>query len=217
MRDEIKKTLDESILYLYENAFPSLTFPIEPFFVVNKLEKCRYVSCAKLAKISGQNIPDIIRACNSSDGCTHYDKRRDRYLMVINESGRSRARVRWTMAHELGHISAGHFIELSNAVLAEATPNSLLYMEKEADYFAASFLAPLPAIRILNAKCADDIRVWFGLSHIASEHRWEEFLNCSEKPSPFDSYFLKHGVRSATKKGFAQIGRPINIWADETL
>lgn len=216
MRENAKKSLDESVLYFYGNAFQSLTFPIDPIFIIKRLDKCRYISYAKLAEKSGRSVFDVIKACCSSDGCTHYDPRLNRYLIAVNESGRSKARIRWTMAHELGHIAAGHFVELVNNGLA-IPPADLPYMEEEADYFAASFLAPFPAIRDLHANNADDIRLWFGLSRIAAGHRWEEYQQHAGEPSPFDDFFYKHKARSATKKPTGILNKPISVWADEPL
>ena len=88
--------------------------------------------------------------------------------------GASKARIRWTTAHELGHISAGHFIELAQNMPDIQQPSAFREMEEEADYFAASFLAPIPALKALRVRRPADIRDWFGLSQTAAEYRWSD-------------------------------------------
>lgn len=210
MRDEIKLRIDSAILYLYESLFRTPVFPIDPFKVVRRLEKCRCLSYEDLSNTCGVPVTDIIRAFNSSDGSTHYDPVTDRYLMALNMSGRSKARIRWTTAHELGHIAAGHFQELSDAGLFEASSEMLPQMEEEADYFAASFLAPISAMRILRVKSAADIRDWFDLSQTAAELRYAEYSK-GEEPSRMDQFFAEHRPKSPVKSESIRIVRGIYV------
>lgn len=210
MRAGMKERLDGNILYLYENLYTPPVFPISPLRTIMRLEKCRLLSYEELSAESGKPLADIIRACNSADGCTHYDPARDRYLMAINFSGRSEKRVRWTTAHELGHIAAGHFQELALAGRSEATPEELRQMEEEADYFAASFLAPLPAIRVLRAKSAAEVRDWFGLSQTAAELRWSEYKK-NEEPDRMEEFFATHTARSSVKSARVPYLRGIDV------
>lgn len=214
MRQEIKRTLDDTIKYLYHNQLASAAFPIEPRFIVNRLYKCRYISYARLAKESGKTINDIIDAFRSQDGCTHYDLRNDRYLISINETGRSKARIRWTIAHELGHISAGHFVELANQGIFEIPTDGYQFMEEEADYFAASLLAPLPAIKAAHIENPDEIRKLFGLSSIASNYRLSEYRLHSNEVSSTDAMFEKIVSRSVRRDRWNIPRKPIDVWPD---
>ena len=215
MRKEAKARIDRAVLYLYRNAFSEILFPIQPEKVVHRLALCRYITYEELAMASGKTVRDVVKACNSSDGCTHYDPKKNRYLMAINTSGRSRARTMWTTAHELGHIAADHFVELVNDGKLEALPSELVYMEEEADYFAASFLAPFPAIRLVRAKSAGDIRAWFGLSRTASEYRWEEYIKNPEAGDP--ALFLALCSGMPRIREIKPGGRAIDIWTDEEM
>ena len=214
MRPEVKRTLDDTIEYLYHNQLAGAAFPIEPRFIVDRLYKCRYISYARLAKESGKTINDIIDAFRSQDGCTHYDPRNDRYLISINETGRSKARIRWTIAHELGHISAGHFVELANQGIFEIPTDGYQFMEEEADYFAASLLAPFPAIKAAHIENPDEIRKLFGLSSIASNYRFSEYRLHSNEVSSTDAMFEKIVSRSVRKDRWNIPIKPIDVWPD---
>ena len=199
MRQEVKERIDQRILELYESRTVR-DFPVQPVAVLYGMKNCRVMSYQAFAALNGCTVRDIIRAMNSADGFTIYEATKDWYIVAVNQDGRSRARVRWTLAHELGHITAGHFAELAKAGKAGASPSELAFMEEEANYFAASFLAPVAAIRALRAKSADDVRRWFDLSCQAAEYRWAEYRR-SEGPDALDSFFRWYPVRSAVKTG----------------
>ena len=215
MREDAKTRLDDAVLFMYKNAFQEIRYPVEPQRVISRLKLCRCMSYEELAAVNGATVADVIRACNSSDGCTHYDPKANRYLMAINMRGRSAARIRWTSAHELGHIAANHFVELVNNGKLDTNPSDLAYMEEEADYFAASFLAPFPAIRALNVKSAADIRCLFGLSQTASEYRWEEFVH-DAGDTALDLFFRTRTPHSDGRRPCAS-SKAIDVWADYEL
>lgn len=218
MRKEVLEKLGRSLILLYENAYPGgVVYPIQPTVAIRRLTKCRCISYASLAEMCGKTETEISRLLGSSDGCTNYDPRRDRYLVALNLRGRSHARMRWTAAHELGHIAAEHFIELVNSGKTEANPRDLPVMEEEADYFAASFLAPIPAMRELRARSASDIRILFDLSQTAAEYRWAEYQRRKDEPDAIDAYFRRHRARSEAMRVGKPVGKPIDVWADGML
>ena len=217
MREDVRQKLDSTLAYLYRTAFYSVIFPIRPETVLRKIANCRLITYERLADVSGQTVADVIRACDSSDGCTHYDPVKNRYLVAVNTDGRNAGRILWTMAHELGHIMAGHFLELADDGRPEASPSELLYMEEEADYFAANFLAPFQAMESLRVQSAADIRDWFGLSQTAADRRWTEYQKPHEL-TELDKYLSWSGVRSSTKKPRPlRKYHPIDVWSDEPL
>lgn len=214
MRDEIRRRLDEEIRFLYERRIVR-NFPVQPIALTLRRRDCRYISYENLAAASGRSVQDVVIALGSADGCTNYDPKKNRYLIAVNDACRTRTRVRWTTAHELGHIYAGHFTELANEGKHEASPSELWYMEEEADYFAASLLAPIPAIRKLRAKNADDVRRWFDLSRTAASYRWAEYLQC-DGPTVLDQYFRWATAESAVKTGERLRRKPRDIWPEES-
>ena len=176
MRDGVRQRLDDTILSLYRQIrYP--VFPVDPVASIHRMPRCKYITYDDLARVSGVDYRTVVKACESLDGCTQYDPVNERYLVAINTSamyGASKARIRWTTAHELGHISAGHFIELAQNMPDIQQPSAFREMEEEADYFAAAFLAPIPALKALRVRRPANIRDWFGLSQTAAEYRWSD-------------------------------------------
>lgn len=210
MKDSARTSIDDSIFSIYKKI-RSPIFPIHSQDIVKRVHNCRYITYDELARVSNVDYPDIVKACKSLDGCTQYDPATNRYLISINTSpryGASQARIRWTVAHELGHIIAGHFTKLNSSI------SSLKWMEEEADYFAASLLAPIPAMLLMRVRKPANIRDWFGLSQTAAEYRWSD-LQAQHYDERLMDHFQIFRPRSFTKDSMLSYPKNINIIADD--
>ena len=172
--------INNLVLNIYEKL-PKIRFPLDIKSVINYLPNCRYMSYQDFAKINKCSIEDVIQICESKSGCTHYDVLQDRYLILCNQSTQDNnniGRQRWTCGHEIGHIVCNHHAMSAYEKLSE---NSLLQTnnteyEREADYFAATILAPFPLFKLLNIKSAIDVQNIFGLSAEASLYRYKQYI-----------------------------------------
>lgn len=178
IREEIRRQAEQSLIRLYWDDLRYLTplYPLNPQIVFRIVMpyRCRLISYQRLSEKRGVPVHDISELFGSNDGCTHYDIKKNRYLVAYN-SAKYPSRVRWTLAHELGHIICGHFPEVERLGTDGVSDPLWQTMEDEADYFAASLLAPIPALRALNVKSSEDIMKYFGLSNIAAGYRWTEY------------------------------------------
>ena len=170
MRDEVRELIDE-VVDSMQRRIPCWGYPVDTGRMIRAIRHCRMLSYQKLAELSHCEAREIARYLKSADGCTHYARKTGNYLIAVNEDGRSAARIRWTVAHEVGHIAAGHFLEIDDNFL----PNDRL-MEEEANYFAASLLAPFEEIWKNRLRGAREISLYFGISAEAAEYRWREYL-----------------------------------------
>lgn len=160
---------------------PTIKFPLDVKEIIRYIPNCRYMSYQQFVKINQCSIDDIVQICESKSGCTHYDIINDRYLILCNQSTANNnnvGRQRWTCGHEIGHVVCNHHTISAYEKLSE---NSLLQTtnpeyEAEADYFAATLLAPFPLYKLLNIKSAIDIQNTFGLSTEASLYRYKQYL-----------------------------------------
>lgn len=172
--------INNLVLDIYE-MLPRIQFPLDIKSVISYLPNCRYMSYQDFAKINGCSIEDVIQICESKSGCTHYDIMQNRYLILCNQSTQDNnniGRQRWTCGHEIGHVVCNHHAISAYEKLSE---NSLLQIdnaeyEMEADYFAATILAPFPLFKLLDIKSAIDIQNIFGLSTEASLYRYKQYL-----------------------------------------
>ncbi len=175
--------INNLVLNIYEKL-PKIRFPLDIKSVINYLPNCRYMSYQDFAKINNCSIEDVIRICESKSGCTHYDIMQNRYLILCNQSTQNNnniGRQRWTCGHEIGHVLCNHHALSAYEKLSE---NSLSQInnaeyEMEADYFAATILAPFPLFKLLNIKSAIDVQNIFGLSAEASLYRYKQYIKTS--------------------------------------
>ena len=172
--------INNLVLQIYQ-SMPEIVFPIDPKWVINLIPNCRYMSYQRFAEINHCSIEDVIQLCESKSGCTHYDVRHNRYLILCNQStadNNNEGRQRWTCGHEIGHILCKHHKISANAKLSE---NSLLpqtnnpEFEAEADYFSAMLFAPFPLFQEFGVRSAGDVQFVFGLSAEASTYRFSQY------------------------------------------
>lgn len=171
--------INNQVLNIYLQM-PKIEFPFDIQSVISYMPNCRYMSYQKFAEINNCSLEEVIQICESKSGCTHYDIMQNRYLILCNHStddNNNLGRQRWTCGHEIGHIVCNHHAISAYEKLSE---NSLLQIsdplyESEADYFAATILAPFPLFKILDIHSSKDVQRVFGLSHEASIYRYEQY------------------------------------------
>lgn len=195
--------VNNQVLNIY-SMLPTIKFPLDVKEVIRYIPNCRYISYQQFAEINQCSVDDIIQLCESKSGCTHYDIMNDRYLILCNQStadNNNISRQRWTCGHEIGHIVCNHHVISSYEKLHE---NSLSFnnpeYELEADYFAATLLAPFPFFKLLNIKSVIDVQNVFGLSAEASLYRYKQYLK-----------WLKSRVKTSWEDNMIRLYRQKNI------
>lgn len=93
-----------------------------------------------------------MRACFNlfgKDGATIENN--GKYLIVYNKNQRPKDRIRFTLAHELGHIFHHHHQELGVGILQRLWVEKSLYdvMEDEANCFARNLLCPAISVQVV--------------------------------------------------------------------
>lgn len=180
---KVRYTYIENLVLQIYKRLPEVRFPIILKDVIAQFPNCRIMTYQKLARVAGCSLRDVIMVCESKSGCTHYDKENDRYLILFNSStadNNNIGRQRWTCAHEIGHVACCHMEPYMQKIAENGLfeeDNRLL--EEEADYFAATLLAPLPLYKQLGIHSPADIQRIFGLSAEAAANRYSNYLKWS--------------------------------------
>ena len=152
---------------------PEITFPLNIKQIISLYSNCKCQSYSRFGEVNKMSFNEVIEFCQSKSGCTHYDIANRRYLVVCNEN-ENPGRVRWTYAHELGHILCGHFLNRTNRMNSNAISDDKV-LEQEADAFAALLLCPYALFELLDIRSALDISKTFGVSCEAANNRWNEY------------------------------------------
>lgn len=104
------------------------------------------------AKKYNHTIQDVCELADSNEGCCWHFKATDEYLILYNDQVTNKGRVRWTLAHELGHYILKHNEITNKAILSRSSLSDDEYdvFEAEANCFARELLTPPPVLREIN-------------------------------------------------------------------
>ena len=113
----------------------------------------------------------------------------NQYFIFYDETIQPHGRLKFTVAHELGHIMLGHLKSENSAYRSKTTqwnrtemdePNSI---ESQANIFASRLLAPACVLLELDIDNVDDLQMLTGLSHAAAKIRLERLKVLRDRSS----------------------------------
>lgn len=111
------------------------TLPVDPLVLLRNRQNARIITYDEAAEQLGVSLPTLIRQLGDVDA---FSFRQGERWIVAYRSGGNPARLRFTLAHELGHLVLQH----SGGSRGE---------EREADVFASYLLCPRVAVTSLRA------------------------------------------------------------------
>lgn len=126
-------------LQKYDGRYPQ----IDIFHIIRNHPKIKLHTFTEIASRLGISVEEFVAELSESDmGYTVYDRAKGRWLIYYNDTKCSTT-IRFTIAHELGHI-----------VLKHTEDNSVA--DREANCFARNLLCPVPLRNELGLKTLDD-------------------------------------------------------------
>lgn len=155
----------------------AVALPVDPAKISEYYPEINIASYTELQKNTGEADPLFFSERNARndflesfahtgrnsriDGETRKFQGGNDYLVVYDDRVGSEQRIRWTIAHELGHIFLGHFTQFTIKSLVRGcagteahggmTEEEYGVLEKEAHCFAAAFLTPFIIIKKIEA------------------------------------------------------------------
>jgi len=168
------RKIEKSVL-CFLRTLPSdiLCFPFDIRKAVNTLEKCKMHAYQNFAWRNRVPLQDVIDFCQSETGCTH--KQDDKYIIMYNGSSKfPNERIKYTIAHELGHIILGHHEIIRQQQIAQNDRIDKA-LEREANYFAACILCPIPIIHQMKLESVYCIEDAFEVSREAAVIAWNDY------------------------------------------
>lgn len=121
----------------------------------------RFVTYSKFMRASGRSLGDVISFFDSDMGACAFEPLTNRFIIYYNDN-LSANWIRFTIAHELGHIFLEHHQKAGTDILGRTFVPKDDYeeYEKEANVFARNLLAPAPlAKEIISGEDEDDAKL----------------------------------------------------------
>lgn len=137
-----KKAEQEAYKLLTLNKIDKL--PIKVKSLVKHFPNLKIKKYSWYAKKHKKTIEQTCEELDSNEGCCWLDPKSMQYIIFYNDQVENTGRMRWTIAHEIGHFILKHN-ELSNKTIFNRnslTKEEYDVYEKEANCFARTLLAP---------------------------------------------------------------------------
>lgn len=200
---EIKKLVSD--IYIKNKI---VEFPVDILSIIKTYSRIRVSKYSDLMYKNGLSVEEVYNYLNTEEAVTDYDADKNRYLIRYNDINdyKSDQRLRWTLAHELGHILIGHLFDSRTSVNNSSLPDEeyKLY-ESEANYFAATLLANPILLNKYRINSENDLAELCDISLSAAKNRYRNYLKY-EKYSKLTrsekelDEFLNNSFRGIVKK-----------------
>lgn len=160
--------------YEFLNESPSLSLPID------LKKQCEFHDYALMSYSELIERSDKLNAKASGVNINRLPY--DGFAMILdgaayilyNEKQKVEWRIRFTIAHEIGHLFLGHFDDFDLGLLRREGANrggQYEVLEREADNFARNILTPFPLLNNVPLEKSPDWRVFFHITEQAAAVR----------------------------------------------
>ncbi|EJC6460102.1 ImmA/IrrE family metallo-endopeptidase [Listeria monocytogenes] len=168
----------------------------------------KYTVFAKRRELS---MEEVYAITNSEEGCLWMNGK-NKFIILYNDTKKNTKRIRFTLAHELGHYILKHNRLLGKTKLSRYSLSSEEYdvFEKEANYFAKRLLAPIPLVDLYVANweriMATNIVSAFDTSYTVADriiedlHRRYERSMITQEKHPMTENFIDFINRDSNSK-----------------
>ena len=171
-------------------------FPVDPFCVVDhfpNIKVLKYTECISdefpdplYFDKRNKRIDEInLTASDSEDRLPHIDAQvcsqrgADEYHIIYDDRISNVQRIRWTIAHELGHIFCRHLVHFEGTALCRGglTKEEYGILEIEAHLFASDLLAPRAVLCQFKFEAPNEISLLCDISKSAGEKKFKQLKN----------------------------------------
>ena len=137
--------------YEFSDELGITEFPVDPVKIIERFPHWHLQGWLDAQKTKG--IDDFLYiGRDGAEARTAIVRGTSEYIIVYDERVGNQQRIRWSIAHEIGHIVLGHLVHFEATALNRRglTDNQYRVLEVEAHWFAAELLAPKIVIKHFN-------------------------------------------------------------------
>ena len=138
----------KNIAYSFLNQYTNGKLPVDLLHIISQLDNLYLMKYSTFAKENNMDINKVYQLLNSEDGALWYKTDTQTYILLYNDTIDNKERIRFTIAHELGHYILKHNEVTDKTTLSRYTLTEDEYnvFEKEANFFAKHLLVPFPIL-----------------------------------------------------------------------
>jgi Zn-dependent peptidase ImmA (M78 family) len=181
-------------------------FPVDPRKIIRHFPSWHLKGWLELQVNTGETDPLNLNS-EKAEAKTVKLRGSDDYLIVYDERVDNIQRIRWTLAHEIGHIVMGHLIQFDATALNRRglTQEEHGVLEVEAHCFASDLLAPKTIIRRFDFQNdPQGIALICDISRDAAERRLIEIKRMDFGYYPTENRILRNFYNHLSNGGFYQ-------------
>ena len=182
-RAEIKSYVI-SVLENYGKPF----VPVKIGALIRSMHNIKLITYSSQIRKFHITYEELIIDAETKDSYAVRNRKQMRYCIYYNDIEPNIVnsnRVRWNLAHELGHIILGHhaFCKSDKLFRSGLAANTYNYVEAEADYFAQLILVPHVVLYAFKITTAKQLKELCQISNPAAIRRfrayqqWEKHIN----------------------------------------
>lgn len=122
--------------------------PIDLLHIINQLDNLHLMKYTIFAQKQNLKLEEVCELLQSEDGALWYQTTSNTYILLYNDTIDSKERIRFTIAHELGHYVLKHNEITDKTILSRYSLSDQEYskFETEANFFAKHLLVPFPVL-----------------------------------------------------------------------
>lgn len=227
-RTEIKFKVIETL-----EQYSTPVLPIKIGSIIRNIPYIKLITYSSQIKKHRISYDELIVNAETKDSYVVHENSTGRFCIYYNDIDvhiMSSNRVRWNLAHELGHVILNHhkiagLDTLRRTGIDDSTYN---YLEKEADYFAQLLLVPHAALLGFRIENSNHIKIMCKISDPASRKRYYEYVNWRSHINAKDEYdnkifhyyynfIYKHQCTNCKAKLVQRYGKYCPICGQKTL
>lgn len=186
-RNEIKQQVYDTLV-----KYGTPVLPMKIGALIRNIKHVKLITYSSQIKKYGITYDELILDAETKDSYAVRQGSTGRYCIYYNDIDRNIVtsnRVRWNLAHELGHVILNHheLIGADKLYRKGLNDDAYYYFEQEANYFAQLILVPHAALLGFKVDSARNIRVMCKISDPAAKRRfydfqiWKTHVNASDE------------------------------------
>lgn len=192
-RNEIKSIVYSTLLYSNQ-----LSMPVKIGTIIRSYKNIKLITYSSQIKKRGITYKELIISAETHDSYVVYSRSKNKYCIYYNDIDInivSSNRVRWNLAHELGHVLLKHHelcskekLLRNDIFLDNIDDDNYKIAELEANYFAQLLLVPHVVLLGFKIKSPKNIKNICKVSDKAANRRYHEFVEWKSHVNAHDEY-----------------------------